>query len=333
MRYCNIVEAADSLVKGGVVAFPTETVYGLGADADNYQAISKVYSIKNRPLNHPVIVHLLDGADILYWAESIPIEAYLLIENFWPGPLTILLKKSKNIIDLVSGGQNTIGLRCPSHSVAQELLREFVSLKPFKCGGLIAPSANKFGKVSPTNASHVSDEFSSDVCSDIMILDGGKSMIGIESTIIDLSCIVNKGSQPALLRPGFIKASQIEEILGRKVSFPTDHSPVVPGSLKAHYSTNTPLEIIKKDIDLIDLNLLNKKIAILSCDSPPITLPSNFIWFNMSDDHVLYASKLYSKLREIDTSNFDRIFVYNLPDSSEWDAIKDRLYRAAAAFI
>lgn len=333
MRYCNLGEAADSLVKGNVVAFPTETVYGLGADADNYQAISKVYSIKNRPSNHPVIVHLLDGDDVLYWADSIPIEAYLLIENFWPGPLTILLKKSKNVMELVSGGQDTIGLRCPSHNVAQNLLREFVRLKPSKCGGLIAPSANKFGKVSPTNAKHVFDEFSSESCFDIMILDGGKSTIGIESTIIDLSSIVNRGAHPTLLRPGFIKSSQIEEILGRKVFLPTDHSPVVPGSLRAHYSTNTPLEIIKEDIDFYDTRYLNKKIAVLSCDSPPIILPSCFVWFEMSFEHDLYASKLYSTLREIDVSHFDKIFVYNLPDCSEWDAIRDRLYRAAAAFI
>ncbi|AGF48854.1 L-threonylcarbamoyladenylate synthase [Candidatus Kinetoplastidibacterium galati] len=332
MRYCNIGEAADSLVKGNVVAFPTETVYGLGADADNDQAISKVYSIKNRPLNHPVIVHLLDGDDLLYWAENVPREAYLLIENFWPGPLTILLKKSKNVISLVSGGQDTIGLRCPSHIIAQNLLKEFVRLKPAQRGGLIAPSANKFGKVSPTSSKHVFDEFSNEISSNLMIVDGGKSMIGIESTIVDLSNVV-KGSHPTLLRPGFIKASQIEEALGRKVFSPTEYSPVVSGSLRAHYSTNTPLEIIKEDIDFDDLFYSNKKIALLSCDPSPIALPSCFIWYEMSHDNDLYASKLYSTLREIDLSNFDKIFVYDLPNGSAWNAIRDRIYRAAAAFI
>ncbi|EPY22902.1 tRNA threonylcarbamoyladenosine biosynthesis protein [Strigomonas culicis] len=236
-------------------------------------------------------------------------------------------------MSLVSGGQDTIGLRCPSHTVAQDLLREFIRLKPSKCGGLIAPSANKFGKVSPTNSRHVFDEFSQESYSGMMILDGGESSIGIESTIVDLSNVVDKYARPILLRPGHIKTSQIEEVLGREVSFATEHSPVVPGSLKAHYSTNTPLEIIKRELNFDCLSYVNKRIAILSCDAPPAFLPKCFIWFEMTYDHDLYASKLYSTLRYIDRSGFDRIFICNLPNSSAWDAIRDRIYRAAASFI
>jgi L-threonylcarbamoyladenylate synthase len=181
-----IVTAAQALEAGRLVAFPTETVYGLGADAENPAAVADIYKAKGRPSDHPVIVHVAPGADIRYWAKDIPHEADQLIAAFWPGPLTLILKRADHIPDAVSGGQDTVGIRCPSHPVAQQLLLAFKNGK----GGVAAPSANKFGHVSPTLAQHVTEEFAQEILPGGLIaavLDGGQSEVGIESTIVDLS--------------------------------------------------------------------------------------------------------------------------------------------------
>lgn len=205
----DIQQAATILESGGLVAFPTETVYGLGADAENPEAVARIYAAKGRPANHPVIVHLAPEADIAYWATEIPEQAHRLIAAFWPGPLTLILKRATHIPDAVSGGQDSIGLRCPSHPVAQALLRAFKKGK----GGIAAPSANKFGHVSPTTAQHVLDEFGGGPGNLVeCILDGGQSEVGIESTIVDLSRIATRG--PVLLRPGRITAAQIAAVIG-----------------------------------------------------------------------------------------------------------------------
>ncbi|MBC7860232.1 MAG: threonylcarbamoyl-AMP synthase, partial [Burkholderiaceae bacterium] len=207
-----IAQAAEMLASGGLVAFPTETVYGLGADAENPAAIARIYEAKGRPLDHPVIVHVAPEADLSYWCDDIPEQARQLVKAFWPGPLTLILKRAARIPAAVSGGQDTVGLRCPAHPVAIALLRAFKGGK----GGLAAPSANKFGHVSPTTARHVRDEFEAELESGLVdaVLDGGQSEVGIESTIVDLSRLDSRG--PVLLRPGRIGAEAIGAVIGQR---------------------------------------------------------------------------------------------------------------------
>src|SRR5690606_2724107 len=234
-----ILEAAQRLAQGRLVAFPTETVYGLGADAENPAAVARIYDAKRRPANHPVIVHLAPDTDPGYWAASIPSQARLLMAAFWPGPLTLILPRAARIPDAVSGGQHSIALRCPSHPVARRLLHAFSVLKPHGCGGVAAPSANQFGQVSPTRAAHVRSEFPHLDEQALMILEGGDSEVGIESTILDLSRL-EQGVGPVLLRPGHVTALQIAEVLGVPPALPDAAAPRVSGSLKAHYAPRTP---------------------------------------------------------------------------------------------
>ena len=200
-----VARAAAGLAAGEVLAFPTETVYGLGADATNANAVTKIFALKGRPADHPLIVHFADPAALGTWAADVPPSALALARRFWPGPLTMILRKSQRVIPEVTGGQDTVGLRCPSHPVAQELLREFARVGS---GVVAAPSANKFGHVSPTTAEHVREEFGASV----RVLDGGACDVGLESTIVDLS----RGS-PVLLRPGAISRAQLEAALGEPV--------------------------------------------------------------------------------------------------------------------
>ncbi|WP_262054686.1 L-threonylcarbamoyladenylate synthase, partial [Burkholderia thailandensis] len=213
-----IDEAAALLDAGELVAFPTETVYGLGGDAQNPAAVARIYAAKGRPANHPVIVHLAPGSDPGYWVDSLPADAQKLIDAFWPGPLTLILKRAARIPDAVSGGQDSVGLRCPSHPVAQALLRAFDARRGGH-GGVAAPSANRFGHVSPTTAQHVRDEFGDAV----HVLDGGPSDVGIESTILDLS----RGF-PALLRPGDVSPRQIADVLGVAPRLPDGSDATAP---------------------------------------------------------------------------------------------------------
>ncbi|HWL30295.1 MAG TPA: L-threonylcarbamoyladenylate synthase, partial [Burkholderiaceae bacterium] len=238
----DIRRAARRLAEGGLVAFPTETVYGLGADAENADALARIYAVKGRPANHPVIVHVAPEADIDYWAASVPLEGRLLMDAFWPGPLTLILPRAAHIPAAVSGGQASVGLRCPSHPLAQALLREFAALKPSGQGGVAAPSANKFGQVSPTQAIHVRNEFPELGENQLMVLEGGSSEVGIESTIVDVSRI-GQGIGPVLLRPGHISLDDLGAALGAPVGLPDDAAPRVSGSLKAHYAPRTPLFI------------------------------------------------------------------------------------------
>ena len=232
--------AAQLLEAGGLVAFPTETVYGLGADAENPAAVASIYAAKGRPTNHPVIVHLAPGADPGYWVEALPAAARDLIDAFWPGPLSLILKRAARIPDAVSGGQDSIALRCPSHPVAQALLRAFRAGR----GGVAGPSANKFGRVSPTIAQHVRDEFGAPqpaIGHGVLncVLDGGASVVGIESTILDLSRLASHG--PVLLRPGHIDAQQLAAVLGEWPRLPDVAAPRASGTLEAHYAPRTPV--------------------------------------------------------------------------------------------
>ncbi|CAM4285403.1 Threonylcarbamoyl-AMP synthase [Bordetella tumbae] len=330
----SIARAADRLLAGELVAFPTETVYGLGADAENPQAVARIYAAKGRPSNHPVIVHVAPGADLHYWAREIPPQAQRLIEAFWPGPLTLILPRVPHRGDVVSGGQDSIGLRCPSHPVAQALLRAFAAGKPNGQGGVAAPSANKFGQVSPTHADHVRNEFPDEVAQGMPVLDGGPSDVGIESTILDLSRLA-QGVGPVLLRPGHITPAQIEAVLVEPVGMPDDAAPRASGTLKAHYAPHTPLELatsqrlaeVIRGIDMPD-----GRIAVVAFDNAPAEMNSHIAWHVVAKDPDRYAQSLYAMLRELDRSSYARIVVQAPPMDAAWRAVNDRIGRAAAAF-
>jgi L-threonylcarbamoyladenylate synthase len=327
-------QAARRLAQGGLVAFPTETVYGLGADAENPDALARIYAVKGRPASHPVIVHVAPEADIGYWAASIPHEGLLLIEAFWPGPLTLILPRAAHIPAAVSGGQDSVGLRCPSHPLAQALLREFAALKPSGQGGVAAPSANKFGQVSPTRADHVRNEFPELSEDELMVLEGGSSEVGIESTIVDVSRI-GHGIGPVLLRPGHISADQISDVLGQRVGVPDEAAPRVSGSLKAHYAPRTPL-FIRSAAGLLD-EVRNAapdagRIAVVAFAPPSFSVAPHIDWLVCSSDPSLYAQELYALLRRLDASGYGRILLEAPPRTRAWQAVNDRIGRAAAAF-
>jgi L-threonylcarbamoyladenylate synthase len=326
-----IEKAAALLEAGELVAFPTETVYGLGADAESPEAIARIYAAKGRPSNHPVIVHLAPGSDPGYWVRELPEDAHKLIDTFWPGPLTLILKRAPHIPAAVSGGQDSVGIRCPSHPVAQALLRAF-STKRDGHGGVAGPSANRFGHVSPTTAQHVRDEFGASV----HVLDGGASKVGIESTILDLS----RGF-PALLRPGHVSAQEIADVLGTAPRLPDGSDATAPrasGTLKAHYAPRTPLALLP--FDAIEPLLAahargaGKKLALVARASSAgdWAQAANVHFIAAPEDPQTYARELYGLLRALDRADVERILVEKLPDASEWSAVNDRLGRAAAAF-
>lgn len=316
-----MAQAAAILESGGLVAFPTETVYGLGADAENPAAVARIYAAKGRPQDHPVIVHLAPGADLAHWAAEIPPEARQLVAAFWPGPLTLILKRAPNIPDAVSGGQDTVGLRCPSHPVAIALLQAFKDGK----GGLAAPSANKFGNVSPTTAQHVRDEFGPDGGVEA-VLDGGQSQVGIESTIVDLSRLATHG--PVLLRPGHISAEAIGGVIGRMPAPPDAAAPRASGTLESHYAPHTPVALQARPelvATLARLHAAGRKVALIHySDLPPadagMRLPAGA--------HG-YAHALYAALRAMDESGADLILVEAPPQDAAWQGVNDRLRRAA----
>lgn len=325
--------AARALEQGNLIAFPTETVYGLGADAENPAAVAKIYAAKGRPANHPVIVHLAPDADVAHWTTSIPAEARKLIDAFWPGPLTLILKRAAMIPDAVSGGQDSIGLRCPSHPVAQALLRAFRGGR----GGIAAPSANRFGHVSPTTAQHVRDEFIAESGNNPLIaaiLDGGQSQVGIESTILDLSRLHENGA-PTLLRPGHISAAQIAGIIGRFPVAPTQAAPRASGTLDAHYAPQTPTVLLAASAFLPTATRLaqhGKRLALLPrSDFDLSQLPGAPIagQRNMPAEVEAYAHQLYSALREADRMGADLLLVESPPADVAWSGVNDRLQRAA----
>jgi L-threonylcarbamoyladenylate synthase len=341
-----INEAVQTLRDGGLVAFPTETVYGLGADAKNPEAIKKIFIAKGRPSNHPLIVHLaapdvFDQAQVDWvallapWVRDISEEALKLVNTFWPGPLTLVFKKDKNVLNELTGGQDTVAIRAPAHPIAQELLRKFK-------GGVVAPSANRFGKVSPTSAADVRSEFEGML--DLMVLDGGDCEVGIESTIIDLS----SGDKAVLLRPGAITPSEIFAKTGVKVFLPGEikDSPVgsemgeglprVSGSLKAHYAPTTPLRLYApgRVLDaLSEFPDIKSRVAVAVWDSEsslvledhPSTDVEEVI---VSSDSTTFASRLYRSLRDLDQQGWDLILFPEPPTGEEWDGVRDRLQRA-----
>lgn len=337
----DIEQGARRLLAGGLVAFPTETVYGLGADAQNPAAIAAIYAAKGRPADHPVIVHLAPGADLAYWAKDIPDVAYDLVKAFWPGPLTLILPRANHIPDAVSGGQDTIGLRCPAHPVAQQLLRQFAQIKGGQ-GGVAAPSANKFGQVSPTTAQHVRNEFPELDAQQLLVLEGGAATVGIESTILDVSRVAS-GVAPVLLRPGHVSADDIARVIGIKPLMQADaNAPRVSGSLKAHYAPRTPLRLADRgrlQHDVANLVGAGQRVAVLGFGglppgnlANPKTAAAPCQWYEAPNNPHAYAHDLYARLREMDALGVDHIILERPPENEDWRAVNDRIGRAAAAF-
>jgi L-threonylcarbamoyladenylate synthase len=312
-----IARAAEVLRAGGLVAFPTETVYGLGADASNADAVKKIYAAKGRPRNHPLIVHAASAARAWDWALETPDAATRLALRFWPGPLTLVLKRAAHVSDLVTGGQDTVALRVPSHPVAQALLHAFG-------GGIAAPSANRYGRVSATTADHVRAELGADID---LVLDGGACDVGIESTIVDVS-----GAQPALLRPGSISVRELEETLGSTLAAASASSPRAPGALAKHYAPQTPLMLMEADLlpELAaSMSRQGAAVAVLARSALRPLLP-NLTWIAAPHDVEGYAHDLYANLRALDESGSSAILVEQPPLELAWAAIHDRLTRAAA---
>lgn len=309
--------AVAVLRAGGLVAFPTETVYGLGADASNPAAVRRIFEAKERPATHPLIVHLADAVQLANWAREVPEHARRLARRFWPGPLTVILKRARGVSDVVTGGQDTVALRVPAHPLALQLLARFGS-------GVAAPSANRHGRVSATTAEHVRKEFGAAVdC----VLDGGATQIGIESTIVDCS-----GAGAALLRPGWITGREIEAALGAPLDAPPAEAPRAPGMLAAHYAPRTPLTLAEGErvTELAEEHARRgRRVAVLALSArrPPL---EGLEWIAAPRDAAGYARALYASLRRLDESGCETIVVEQPPRGPEWAAINDRLVRAAA---
>jgi L-threonylcarbamoyladenylate synthase len=344
-------QAVDLLAAGQLVAFPTETVYGLGADACNDAAVAKIFAAKGRPANHPLIVHVADLAGADYFAASMSDFARALCAAFWPGPLTVIVPRKAGVATASAGGQNSIGLRCPAHPVALALLQQCAARG---VAGLAAPSANKFGKVSPTTAQHVRDELGTSVA----VIDGGPCSVGIESTIIDCT----RGA-PVLLRPGVLSAAQLEAAMGRHLlsnsqlleqqihGLPPDltsktgfaepsgqeapaplTAPRASGTLEAHYAPNARLRLMDAKALQTALDLLGAEAANIAVYSRAILVSRSerIIRRRMPDDAPAAAQQLFAVLRSFDAQGVKLIWVETPPLDAAWDGVRDRLQRAAA---
>jgi L-threonylcarbamoyladenylate synthase len=343
-----IKKAVALLREGELVAFPTETVYGLGADATSERALAKLYAAKGRPISHPVIVHLHSLEQVNDWAENVPESFWTLARKFWPGPLTMIVKRSKKALDQVTGGQSAVGLRMPGHPIALALLKEFGE-------GIAAPSANKFGHVSPTSSKDVEEEFAGEVS---MVLDGGTCRVGIESTIVDLS-----RDTAQILRPGMILEAQILEALhslnassgaldlraGSPGLLKHSNSETTkserpssgqgaenqlrsPGNLPKHYAPKTPLVVVPSHLleQKVRELCLEASVSVISFAAPIVNASASQDWIIADQEPVLYARAIYGNLRALDRLHKNWIVVEEPPDSPEWAGIRDRLKRASA---
>ncbi len=309
-------EAVRRIAAGEVVAFPTETVYGLGADATNEAAVGRIFALKERPEDHPLIVHFAEPDAIDAWAADVPEAARRLAREFWPGPLTMVLRKSARVCARVTGGQPTVGLRCPSHPVAREFLRRFAQAGS---GAVAAPSANRFGRVSPTTAAHVREEFGDRV----FILDGGACEVGLESTIVDLS-----RGPAVLLRPGAVSREELTRVLGMRPHDRDREAPRASGTLAAHYAPRTALVLVEAATLAVEVSQ-PANIAVLALGEPPPTARVTS-WITLPAEPGAYGRGLYASLRTLDASGAKRIVVEAPPPLVEWEAVNDRLARAAA---
>ena len=320
-----IAQAARTLAAGELVAFPTETVYGLGADASSDLAVAKIFAAKGRPSDHPLIVHVSHASQVAQFASEVPDFAQRLIDAFWPGTLTLILPRRAGMAAAAAGGQYTICQRCPTHPVARALLAACAAAQP-PVTGVAAPSANQFGRVSPTTAAHVAAEFGDG----LLVLDGGPCDVGIESTIVDCS----RGA-PVLLRPGVLTRAQIEAAAGQRLHEPHELSQDAPrasGTLESHYAP-------RARVRLMDAKALQTALDLLGPDARDIAIYSRVILRSasprvvrrrMPDDAQETARQLFAVLRDFDDHAVKLIWVETPPDSPEWEGVRDRLARSAA---
>lgn len=311
--------AVRTLRAGGLVAIPTETVYGLAADASNPVAIRRLYAVKGRPPGHPVIVHIAGIEALPRWASRVSEDARRLAEAFWPGPLTLILPRTPAAVDEVTGGRDTVGLRVPQHPLTLALLRAFD-------GGLAAPSANRFGRVSPTTAEDVRADLGDDID---LVLDGGPCDVGIESTIVDCS---EDGMPPVILRPGGVTAEQIEAVLGHPVRRTADGPSRAPGMLPAHYAPHARVVVIEDGAQAIAVAQAHAEAGERTGLLTPraTTMPANVTSLVAGDTPEVYAATLYDRLREADRRHLDVLVVVPPPAAGVGVAVRDRLDRAAA---
>jgi L-threonylcarbamoyladenylate synthase len=310
-----IARAAERLRAGELVAFPTETVYGLGAAAAQDRAVARIFAAKGRPADHPLIVHLPDASHVPRWAREWPDGARALAEAYWPGPLTMILPRAGRAADFVTGGQDSVGLRVPSHPVARALLASFGD-------GVAAPSANRFGRISPTTAQHVADDLGDAVS---MILDGGRCEVGIESTIVAFV-----GAEAVLMRPGAIASADLARVLGRPLAARDADAPRAPGTLPGHYAPRTPAVLVLADAlraELAQLYGRDEDVAVLA---RTVARPADFedAWIVAPSAVGAYAHDLYANLRALDAANADVILIEDVPGDDAWLAVRDRLARA-----
>jgi L-threonylcarbamoyladenylate synthase len=315
----SIERAARLLRDGQLVSFPTETVYGLGADARNADAVRRIFAAKGRPADHPVIVHIADVSALPRWARSIPAGARALAKAFWPGPLTLILPRTQAVSTVVTGGEDSVGLRVPGHAVAQALLASFASIGG---EGIAAPSANRFGGISATTAQHVADDFGNEVA---LILDGGPCRHGIESTIVAFTA-----GEAVLLRPGAVSVEELARVLGRAPRIGSASAPRAPGTLATHYAPRTPARLIPSAELAAALGQLARPGAHIAVLAHSVEQPPAFegTWFDAPAHDTAYAQQLYANLRALDALAADEIWIEAPPDGPEWHAVRDRLRRA-----
>lgn len=306
-----ITEATLLLKNGELVAVPTETVYGLAADAKNNMAIRKIFTTKERPSDHPLIVHIDTWDKINNWTDTISESSYKLAKHFWPGPLTMIFRKKNDITNIITGGLDTVAIRIPNHSITLAIIKELEN-------GIVAPSANAHKKTSPTNIEHVLKTLKGKIAA---VIDGGECSIGIESTIIDMTSQI-----PTILRPGAITAEMIEDVLNIKIKSPFNHNEKVSGNMEIHYQPEKPLflftiaEILKE---------LKKEGTIAVIHYSNLPQSKNAIYYKMSTNKNEYARNLYTTLHAIDKTNVEKILVEIPPFSNEWSGINDRLTKAS----
>lgn len=322
--------AAQRLAAGSLLGMPTETVYGLAADADNASAVQRIFAAKGRPSDHPLIVHLAPGdgphgwrAGVDHYAREVPDFALALMQAFWPGPLTLILPRRAGVAAVAAGGQDSVGLRCPSHPVAQALL---TAARAHGVHGVAAPSANRFGRVSPTTAAHVAEEFGQLPDDALLILDGGACPVGIESTIVDAT-----RGHPVLLRPGMVTQAQLEAVCGQPLRERDGTAPRASGTLESHYAPNARVRLMPAPALQTALDLLGRDaqhIAVYARTAlktaPGVALR------RMPDNATQAAQALFATLRELDATGVKLIWVETPPDDPDWDGVRDRLQRAAA---
>lgn len=314
------IERAAQLLRGGaLVAFPTETVYGLGADARNPEAVRRMFAVKGRPAEHPVIVHLADADLLPRWARNVNASAEALADAFWPGPLTLVLPRAPTVLDVVTGGQKSVGVRVPAHPIAHALLERLLALGG---DGIAAPSANRFGRISATNARHVADEFGDAIA---LVLDGGSSRHGIESTIVDLTT-----DDPVLLRPGAITVEALRRVLGTAPRVASSQSPRASGTLESHYAPRTAARLVAPEDITGALAASTQSAADIAVLARSVAKPTGFAgtWIVAPEGSIAYARDLYANLRTLDARGAQEIWIETPPEGADWFAVNDRVRKA-----